>query len=557
MTFEQTLRDRLGHEADALDLPLRHPDRAIARARARSRHRRAAAAAGTAVVVTAAAAVAVPIVRKDGGAGHKDAEVAPVADQTPAVLPTGPLNLSWTNGQGGVMGLDHAFEGDDGVVYALSTAPGVRYQDADEHGSYPKALYRLGDDGTWQATNLDGNRPDAIDASSAGGLLYAVSTAPGDSDTQTPRISTSGDGGESWTSEDIPPADPPSDQDVWDQSVWMSIESTGSKTLAKVTTGYSVDPEAVFPEYADGGYSVEERPEGVALVRYDVAADLTVLEAQAEADAQAQGQAAAASDGYDEYVVLSQAQPAPTTVPADEPSPTTTQAPAPPGRFGGTVVRTVPWSDLGVSGQEAVASRHQFFLRTEDGWQRVAQDMGDVGPVKLGVVGDRFYLAGDISEVGSRDGAGLVYTSADGESWTSAEIPPNSYVNGMGDALVAASYEGGIKLSRDYGASWEQVDTSATGMTPDVQVMQITGGPLGLALLAQNGNGAPMQLITTADLVTWTVTPVSDISGIADVAYGTVFVGTDRIVVTAFGHGGPGNVPPAPHATVVGVPARG
>jgi hypothetical protein len=57
--------------------------------------------------------------------------------------------------------------------------------------------------------------------------------------------------------------------------------------------------------------------------------------------------------------------------------------------------------------------------------------------------------------------------------------------------------------------------------------------------------------------VTWTVTPVSDISGIADVAYGTVFVGTDRIVVTAFGHGGPGNVPPAPHATVVGVPARG
>ncbi len=565
MTFEQTLRDRLGHEADALDLPARHPDRAIARARARSRHRRAAVAAGTAVVVTAAAAVAVPIVRKDGGGGHKDAAVTPASGQHQVVLPIGPLDLTWTTGPGAVMEVTDAFEGDDGAVYALATAPGVRYGD-DPNAHYTKALYKLGDDGTWRSTNLDGDRPYAIDASSADGLLYAVSTAPGAGDTQTAQLSTSDDGGDNWTTEDLPPAPPPSDQDVWDQSVWMSIESTGSKTLAKVTTGYSVDAAKVFPEYADGSglYSIQERPEGVVLVKYTgFQAGLDRVEAQAQAQAQAKAQGGSA----DSYVAIDPTAaatttvpgdaPPPTTDPAGEPAPTTTQAPTVPGRTGVEDVRTVPWSDLGVSGQEALATRHQFFLRTDDGWQRVARDMDAIGPVKLGVVGDRFYLAGDVTEVGSADGPGVVYTSADGETWTSAEIPERSYINGMGDALVAASYTGGIKLSRDYGATWEPVDTTNSGMTPDVIVNQITGGPLGLALIAQNGNGAPLQLITTADLVNWHATPVSDISGIADVSWATVFVGTDRIVVSALGHGGLGNAPPAPHVTVVGTPARG
>jgi hypothetical protein len=530
MKFEQTLRERLGREAGAVDLPPRHPDRAVARARARHRHRRAAAAAGTAVVVTAAAAIAVPIVRKDGS-HSTDRAVTPAAH---GVLPTGPLDLNWSTPSTApsVWELNDAFQGDDGAVYALATAPGVRFGDDDPDGHYLRALYKLNDDGTWQVTNLDGGRPDVSDASSAGGLLYAVSTAPGSSGNgEVPRLSVSSDGGDTWTTHDITPVESPSDQDVWDRDVAMSIESTGSQTLAMVTTDFTVDGKAVFPELNDQSapYSIREGADGVSLIHYDMPAEVGVFSAVP-----------------------------PTSVP-DESATTTVPGPALPERARPmeTVVRTVPWSELGVSGQDAVASRRQFFLRAGDGWQPVARDMEGVGPVKLGVVGDRFYLAGDATKVGGDEGPGLVYTSADGESWTSAEIPGTSFVNAMGDALVAASYQGGIEVSLDYGSAWQDVDASASGMTPGVQVSQISGGPLGLALVVQNSPTEPIQLITTADLVNWNHVAVSDISGIADVAWATAFVGSDRIVVSAIGHGGPGNDPPAPQATVIGIPARG
>jgi hypothetical protein len=296
------------------------------------------------------------------------------------------------------------------------------------------------------------------------------------------------------------------------------------------------------------------------LVRYDFQAEVTeritaleAAQAQAQADGQAQGAPIVPSDANDVYVAE---LPAPTTTVSDGSTPTPTEPPTVPGGSGVQDVRTVPWSDLGVSGQDAVGTTHQFFLRTDDGWQRVAQDKDDIGPVKLGVVGDRFYLAADSTQIAAADGPGLVYTSADGENWTSAEIPIWGYVNAVGDALVVAAWRGGIELSRDYGTTWEDVDTSTTGMSPNVQVTQITGGPLGLALVVQDGDGAPLSLVTTADLQSWTATPISDISGIADVAFATVFVGRDRLVVSALGHGGLGNNPPAPQATVVGVPAR-
>src|SRR5262249_13448625 len=158
-----------------------------------------------------------------------------------------------------------------------------------------------------------------------------------------PRLWASDDGGESWTAKDVTPADAPSGQDVWDRDVTMSIESTGSQTLAEVTTTYWVDGKKLFPEMAspDGNvYDVQPGADGVTLLRYDT--DGTIAGRVAGAPVPPVPDTSAPT----------------TTVPADGSTPPSTEPVW--MRPGSTVVKTVPWSALGVSGQDAVGSRHQF-----------------------------------------------------------------------------------------------------------------------------------------------------------------------------------------------------
>ena len=64
-------------------------------------------------------------------------------------------------------------------MYALSTGPGAPYQNVPDQ-VFPKAVYTLAEDGTWQPLVLDGDRPRLIEMAGAGGQLYGVTTGPGD-----------------------------------------------------------------------------------------------------------------------------------------------------------------------------------------------------------------------------------------------------------------------------------------------------------------------------------------------------------------------------------------
>jgi hypothetical protein len=532
MPFEQILRDHLLDDAEVVPLPERGDSaRAIARARARRRHRLTAAAVATVAVVAAAGVTAVPALTDDPGG---DTVITPAATGLDA---TGPLDLDWSAADGGLSGFQSQFQQADGTVYALSTGPGARYGDP---YPLPQALYRLDENGVWQTVALDGDHR-MQDVAGVGDTLYGVSTAPApQGDGMVMHLSRSGDGGETWTDEDIPPADPPSTSHDWGRFVTMKVESNGPTTLALVATQFIPNTDALFPEAVSdpASYMVQPRDDGLALVRFT------------------------AEPGADGSTVVRRSPP--TTWPAD---PTTT---APDAWADSRAdiqqedVRIVPWSDLGVGSQaEAYAIINRVFRLSGDTWEPVANDLGGNSVWQLGVAGDlftaqtsNFAFNADSDELVSEEG---LYVSADGSSWTRVEAPRGGQVVGAGSALVSVPSGPGtgtsIDVSTDGGAKWSQVDLAGFGMASNCFFTSAAGGPLGVALVIATEHG-PEALATSADLVDWTITPLADLAGTTDISTVTPFVGRDRIVVSVNGHSSGDGQEPGPSRTLVGTPRR-
>jgi hypothetical protein len=509
----ESLQQQLGHDAHLVSLPERRPGRAVARARTRRRNRRSVLVAGAVVLLGAAAAL--PALRSQGSS---DTE-GDVATQGGILLPTGPLDLEWQRYQGGPDQRWDSFQDDDrGVIYTLATAPGIA---ADDDGTTTRALYRLGDDGSWQPVVLEGDTaPTAVDAAASDGLLYAVSTGPGagsgDGDGVV-RLSSSDDGGTTWTNEDLPSVAPPSTTVDWDRQQTLVVESHGSTTLALVTTTFTLaTPEELFPELTaldDGGsgrgdLSIKIVEDGLAVVRPE-------------------------GTGVDE----------------DEDS-----GPEIVDQTGEDhVLRTVPWSELGVDGAEALMPPSQVLRSGDDGWQPL--ESPGASYANLTVAGGRFVLFG--SPTGATPGP-AVRSSEDGTSWDEVNVPAPGRIVGVNDVLVDVpdDFTGGIHASPDGGRTWQPVDLATTaGIAADSEVVAVSGGPLGLALITTDWTES--QLVVSGDLVDWTATPLAEVTGIDAGATSTaVFVGADRIVVrvTPVSDGGD-SLPPPETITAIAVPA--
>jgi len=502
----ELLRDRLHHDATLVDLPDRRPERAAARARTRRRNRRAGLVGAAALLVGVAAAL--PALR---GSSGEQGEVSTAAGG--GLVPTGPLALDWQQFAGGPGEARTTFQGGQGVIYALSTAPGNGASSEDR----TRTIYRLGDDGVWQPLVLDtgvGAAAKAVDMSGAGGLLYAVSTGPVAGDPSVAQLSTSDDGGESWTTEDLPAVAPPSDTVEWARTQAMAVESKGSTTLALVTTTFSLaDPEEVFPELADDQLlAVDIREDGLALVRQE--GTIVVGEDGAMVGAEATG---------------------------GEPE----------------VVRVVPWSDVGVDGVGALTPPSQILRSGEGGWEPVDSPGG--GLSDLVVAGGRFVALS--SSIGPRSGAGsAAWASADGSSWSDVALPTPGRVVGLDDVLVDVpdDFSGAVQASTDGGLTWEPIDlTALAGVEAGRLVTDVSGGPLGLALVTSEPGGTDQTLTVSGDLVDWTTTPLPEVTGIDDRVQTSVFVGADRIVVRATPYGDLDmSTPPPATVTAVATPTR-
>ena len=527
MPFEQMLRDRLLDEAEALSLPDRaDPARAVRRARSR-RHRRTAVLGVTASVAVAAAAVSLT-----QGDPAGDPVVIPGTGELPR---TGPLDIAWQATDGGLSNIVSQFQDTDGTVYALSTGPGATYQNVPDQ-VFPKAVYTLAEDGTWQPLVLDGDRPRLIEMAGAGGQLYGVTTGPGDGAGSTARLYASADGGATWTGEDVTPPEPPTTTHPWRRSTSMAVESNGTTTLALVSTSFYPELAAVFPELEPEGdqpsrFTVDVGAEGLTLRR--VVVDET-----------------GGSDG--------------TVAPSTVPMPPAVDAAGGTAdiagdSWSGEAVRTVAWAELGVTGPRDLVPPAQLFRRAGDAWEAVPLDLpgSGGGSVSLDAVGGGFLVQVWPTIVGMSRAEDDVqaYTSPDGEVWTEISVPGGTnLIAGLGPALVATAYEGTvIQLSTDGGGTWSELDMTDVGADPDGFVAGTSAGPLGLATVLYGADSRPESLAVTGDLVDWTVTPLEDIVGTDASSFLSTFVGQDRIVVSATTEG----EPPAPAVTAIGTPRRG
>lgn len=128
------------------------------------------------------------------------------------------------------------------TLYALSTAPGVRWQDF-PNGDLPKALYVSKDGQDWNATPLGDWRPSGLAAS--GDLLYLVGTAPGArAGTQTVVVRVSGDGGASFETRELSISAPAGAQ------LWPDLIVADGGVLALATSRQTADPVSRLPAEA-------------------------------------------------------------------------------------------------------------------------------------------------------------------------------------------------------------------------------------------------------------------------------------------------------------------
>lgn len=517
--FEDRLRAELRSGAQSLRIEGRGPDSVIARADQR-RHRQRAAAGAFAIGVLLAGAVGAASLR-DGQAGDG---VTSDAQQVAGLPEADPLELTWQSAPGGVTNVWAQVDDPVAGTFVLSTAPGARLVDP-TGSSPPKAVYRLSDDGTWEAVVLGGDLAATGDLAGAGGVLYAISTSPAAAGVGfQPFVSASGDGGRSWSEAPLAPVVPPSGVVEWKASSMLQVAAVPSATVALVTTWFTPDVVTDSDESAAASQGrelrVEPRDDGVAVISYS-------LEAPPEL----------APDG----------EPA-TTLPSGA---------------GEEELRVVSWAEVGVDGPQALGPVVQTFVQDGDDWVGAPAALNGLDISNLEAVGDRLVLTAwsRESDVVAAPSAAHHLTSTDGRQWTEVSgVSENGQLLPLGDSLVDVPWSatgGGlvVRASGDAGATWARVDLeSIDGRLDGSQaVASVDSGPLGLAIVTADARGRPGYLATTRDLVHWSVTPVAELLGRDDLNP-VVMVGADHVVLTAsIPAPAPGGV--AESITLIGTPS--
>ena len=232
------LRDALRREAQHIH-PVGLGAETVRRRGRRRRHRgRAVVAVGAATCV---AGVGVSLIERGSGAPHS---VVVGAQSGAAVTPT----LEFRVVDGTVANSTTHFTTAAGVTYELSTAPGVATASAQPG----QAIYSTSDGEHWTTATQD--QPWISDLTGNDGVLYAIGTAPGAAAGDVRYfVGTSDDGGTAWSDTDLPfDLSAPTATVSMSPSSTVQIASGATGTVALLTEQFSPDLDALVAARSDG-----------------------------------------------------------------------------------------------------------------------------------------------------------------------------------------------------------------------------------------------------------------------------------------------------------------
>ena len=371
-----------------------------------------------------------------GGGGFDLGEVLP------AQLSTDSVAVSWQTTSGGLSWTQHMFES-DGRFYALSTAPGVTYDDYNGQG-LAQAIYVSSDGLEWDANLID----DGFFASGFGirdDALYVLGTSPASAALRAGKIGRSTDGGATWAYTDLP---------LITEAPTEFGRTQGSNTAAQLAVGdvgvlavfntmYYVDYWGAIPiEYHDRTKErwLEATDEGIILRDFS-----------GRQDAELACEEAMAAEGYPEYASEE-----------DFPAECTGLRN---GEDQGDIVYSVTWEELGLTNGNPTGTSELFYSADGIDFERIDSPFGVMSRFSAFEAIDGGFL---VVEQDNQTGASTVWTSTDGRAWTQLPGGPAiSWITAVGAmpnglAIVGDAYTGDRNLTvlsttTDRGVTWTSI----------------------------------------------------------------------------------------------------
>jgi hypothetical protein len=506
MNMADVLRDAL--QADAAELQPVGPGPDHARDRAFRRKRRfqsGVVALGAIVLVGGTLGV---IETRSSGTTPR------VATQPATTTDTSTPDLAWKSIKGTVLFAEHEFTTADGVTYAISTAPGSKGTGAPQ----PQELYST-HDGEWWANKSLGATPWVADLAESKGVLYALGTGPGAQPGSTDyKVSTSSNGGAQWKDESIPVSFTAPASDVpLSKSTSVHIARGEHTTVVIATATFWPDVSKVLGK---------DTPTQTTATGVDVL-DMSGCKEMRKAAASGTADPKAVAAGVCRKKVLS----------------------------------SHPWREFGITDAKAL-HQQQAVVRDDGGtWQTVDLPSGaDASVADVAATSNGFVM---VDSVPSTSGLGSVQilTSTDGRSWAplAGQVPAVDMVSISGDRLIGVDNAASkLYVSNDAGSTWIAAPDLA-GLLPGndpVEPYNTTAGvgPLGFAAVvrtggSENGAGGPAggtttntlapptraevaahtYLLHSSDGVSWKVTSLADVGAPPQGSFSSLNVGADHI----------------------------
>jgi hypothetical protein len=557
--LDRYLYDQLRAQAAGVDVPAGDVHAVMGRGR-RHRHRRAGASV-LAVMAVAGTVTGLVVSNASGGRPAQISIGAPTS--APAV---GSARLTWrvvptTAGLSDLASLASS----GSISYAVSTAPGV----AAAGNEAVQQLYRSADGLSW--TTATG--PTGLSATGVavdGNHVYAVGTGPvtaatGVSGAETAAVSWTDNGGGSWQNS-VLPVDlhaPAGDVTVDGESVNVAAEPKG--VVAAVTINATADLSRLVPGVSAKTLWTTDA-KGVEVLGAQVSSQCGLgaggkqsapLKPRVAFTVKANNPRPAAGLRQKLRGVFAATPPFSegplTTVPCVGPGGQQTHFV--PADRAYRVVKTYSWSQLNIRGQvEQVLQGQPLVFFSSDGthFRQVSLPAGAAGQAYVTATPGGFAM-----ETPGVDGPPLVMQSVDGQHWTPAPFS----LPGATTGTSAIGYVDGHLVV--VGAT--QTSTVAYTLLSDGwqtaplpwNVMGVSFGPLGVAVVGMSENGAPgsWQVLFSRNGLQWSSASLVNLSGGA-VGNANVVVRANQVVVTVTrpAAGQPSGGPPG-QVQVVGTPA--